>query len=634
MKIPASNLLKRIKNDISIVELSDKLLQLGHEHEIENEIFKFELTPNRGDCFSLNGILRDLRAFYETQVHEKIYSEEIEKFKLDFLNLSTSVCPKISFVMLEVEKLPSSYQPYLEDYFNDLSINKNNFFTDISNYLSYETGQPTHVYDYEKINNKIVFKEVKSSREFKTLLGKKIDLKGSNHVFEMNDEVINLAGVVGGDSTCCSDATKKVLLECAYFEPKAIIGKSLKYDLVSDASHKFERGVDPDCHEHVIYRFIELVNQHCEIKSVAVSKHEENQLSISEIPFDADKVNNILGLSLSSDVQKNILNSLGFEVDTKIKVPSHRHDIFHLNDIAEEIARVVGYDNFPRNTLQINHTVKKSVKVENILRSYLATKGFNEVINFPFVSAFNNHSILLDNPLDVNKKYLRISIKESLIENLLYNEKRQKDSIKLFEISNVYSLKNNLVHIEKKICLIASGRLNKNYKEFSKKIDKSYFENVFKDLSDEIKINSQEILRQDVKSKLKSKIFYTEFDLSNIADLPMKNFSSIEQADDKDFNFLKVSDYPQIIRDLSFSLKNKSLIKPLQEYLFQFKSEILKDLFVFDFYENSETDKIKIGFRFVFQSDEKTLTDGDVDILMKDVINNCINIGDIQIPGL
>ena len=87
MKIPASNLLKRIKNDISIVELSDKLLQLGHEHEIENEIFKFELTPNRGDCFSLNGILRDLRAFYETQVHEKIYSEEIEKFKLDFLNL-------------------------------------------------------------------------------------------------------------------------------------------------------------------------------------------------------------------------------------------------------------------------------------------------------------------------------------------------------------------------------------------------------------------------------------------------------------------------------------------------------------------------------------------------------------------
>ena len=98
--------------------------------------------------------------------------------------------------------------------------------------------------------------------------------------------------------------------------------------------------------------------------------------------------------------------------------------------------------------------------------------------------------------------------------------------------------------------------------------------------------------------------------------------------------FLKVSDYPQIIRDLSFSLKNKSLIKPLQEYLFQFKSEILKDLFVFDFYENSETDKIKIGFRFVFQSDEKTLTDGDVDILMKDVINNCINIGDIQIPGL
>ncbi len=634
MKIPISNILNKIKNDISINELSSKLFQLGHEHEIENDIFKFELTPNRGDCFSLNGILRDLKVFYQTNVHEKTYEGKIESFKLDFLNLSTSVCPKISFIKLEVDNLPSSYQPFLEDYFKTLSINKNNFFTDISNYLSYETGQPTHAYDYEKINNKIVFKEISESRKFNTLMDKKINLDGSNYVFEMNDEIINLAGVIGGNSTCCNGDTKKVLLECAYFEPKAIIGKSLKYDIVSEASHKFERGVDPECHEYVISRFIELVSQHCKIKSVAVFKHSEIELQSSEISFNADRVNNILGLNLSKNEQINILNKLGFEVDTKIKVPSYRHDIFHLNDIAEEIARVIGYDNFPRNAFKINKKNKTSIKFENILRNYLATKGFTEVVNFPFVSEYNDHAIVLDNPLDVNKKYLRMSNKESLIKNLIYNEKRQKDSLKLFEISDVYSLKNSSVYSEKRVSLIASGRLNKNYEGFSKKIDKTFLENIFQDLNNEIKTDVQEIFRQDIKSKSKNKIFYLEFNLKTVNSSAYKNYSSIEHTPEKDFSFSKVSDYPQIVRDLSFSLNNKNLIKPLQEYLFGFKSEILKDLFVFDFYKNSETNKIKIGFRFIFQSDKKTLTDKDVDILMKDIINDSINIGDIKIPGL
>jgi len=115
--------------------------------------------------------------------------------------------------------------------------------------LSYETGQPTHCYDANKMGGKLLFHEIEKNEEFETLLDKKITLTGKNSVFSLNDNIINLAGIVGGKSTSCSTNTKTVIVECAFFQPEAIIGKSVKYDIQSEASHKFERGVDPECHE-------------------------------------------------------------------------------------------------------------------------------------------------------------------------------------------------------------------------------------------------------------------------------------------------------------------------------------------------------------------------------------------------
>ena len=230
MKISYSHLVSQIKENPSIEMISESLFQLGHEHEIDGDILNMELTPNRGDCLSVNGILRDLSAFYTVNFKKKIYSEKIPKLELDFENLSQNTCPKISFLKIEIDNIPSEYNQYLDDYFVKLNLNKNNFFTDISNYLSYETGQPTHCYDASKINGKLVLQESEINREFLTLLDKKITLTGKNSFFSINDEVVNLAGIVGGKSTACTLETKTVLVECAFFEPEAIIGKSLKYD--------------------------------------------------------------------------------------------------------------------------------------------------------------------------------------------------------------------------------------------------------------------------------------------------------------------------------------------------------------------------------------------------------------------
>ena len=252
MKIAYKHLIENIETKPSIDELSAKLFQLGHEHEIENEIFDIEFTPNRGDCLSINGLLRDLSAFYNTSFSKDLYDKPINKFSFDFINKAPQHCSNISFLKIDIDEHILNYTGSLEAYFSDLQNTKNNFFTDISNFISYETGQPTHCFDASKITNALTLEYDKTECEFETLLNKKIKLSGRNLVFKSNNSVISLAGVIGGNSTACSKSTRSVIVECAYFNPEVIIGKSVKYDLHSDASYKFERGVDIGSHEFVL----------------------------------------------------------------------------------------------------------------------------------------------------------------------------------------------------------------------------------------------------------------------------------------------------------------------------------------------------------------------------------------------
>ena len=387
MKIAYSHLVQYIEENPSIKQISDSLFQLGHEHEIDGGIFDMEFTPNRGDCLSINGLLRDLAVFYTVQLNREIFTEKLNELELDFENLSQSTCPKVSFLKLEIDQVPETYRNSLDNYFSDLGLNKNNFFTDISNYLSYETGQPTHCYDANTINDKLIFHEIDSDEEFETLLDRNISLKGKNAVFSLNNKIINLAGVVGGKSTSCSTNTKTVIVECAFFQPEAIIGKSVKYDIQSEASHKFERGVDRECQDMILRRFIKVVAEHTSIINMSIVSYEYEENKIHQIPVNIHKINQIIGINLSENEYLNHLKKLGFVIkDGVIKVPAFRSDIKTQNDLAEEVARVIGYDNILRADINIPKNNKHNHKdIENKLRYFLLDHGFYEVINQPFV---------------------------------------------------------------------------------------------------------------------------------------------------------------------------------------------------------------------------------------------------------
>jgi phenylalanyl-tRNA synthetase beta chain len=633
MKIAYSHLVQYIDENPSIEQISDSLFQLGHEHEIDSGIFDMEFTPNRGDCLSLNGLLRDLAVFYTVEFNQEIYTEKLEDLQIDFENLSESICPHISFLKLEIDQVPETYKNSLDNYFKDLALNKNNFFTDVSNYLSYETGQPTHCYDANKMVGKLLFHEIEKNEEFETLLDKKITLTGKNSVFSLNDNVINLAGIVGGNSTACSANTKTVIVECAFFQPEAIIGKSVKYDIQSEASHKFERGVDPECHEKVLRRFIKLIGEHANIKEMSIISYKSKDNLIRQLPVNVKKINKIIGSNITENDYLNYLSKLQFDIEKDIiKVPSFRSDVKTQNDLAEEVARVIGYDNITTSEISIPKKEKTNDKdLENKLRFFLLDHGFYEVINSPFVSLMSDDAIKVDNPLDSNREFLRTNITSSLIDNLLFNERRQKDSIKLFEISDIYS-SNSGINKKRKLSLIASGRVGLDYENFSKKINIKYISSIFQKILPNEVFDFKVLSRDLLDTKIKNEIISLEVSIEKFSN-DIFAYKEITRPPETFNQYSPISDLPSSFKDISYSVKDFSKMKDLQGLLLNYQSDIIKNIYIFDYFKNEAAQEIKIGFRFIFQSFKITLTSQQIDLVYNEIIDSSLKIDGIEIPG-
>lgn len=630
MKIPYKHIIKYIEPKPSIKELSDNLFQLGHEHDIDGDIFEIELTPNRGDCLSLNGILRDLNLFHDVNLCSDIYDKEIPNLKIDFKNNASKSCPTISFLKIEVSDLPSLYNGDLKNYFDDLGVSKKNFFTDVSNYISYETGQPTHCYDASSISGELKLDFLSDTEEFETLLDKTIKLEPSDLVFLNHGKTINLAGVVGGKNSACSPNTKSVIIECAHFDPECIMGKSVKYDINSEAAHKFERFVDPKGHELALRRFIKVVEKHTCIKSIELFSKIYHEDKLTLIDFNPNKLNKILGTDIKDSNCRDFLEKLTFSIKgEQVVVPSYRIDVKTQNDLAEELARAIGYDNILKNKKNIKFGKKtKHDNIENKIKTLLIKHGFYEVINNPFVSEKINDGYMLDNPLDSNKKFIRKNLKNSLTDNLIYNERRQKETIKLFEISKIYDRKTNSNKLS--IGIIASGRIGKNYIDFSQKINNKYIEEILKPFMPFHEFKFDDIPRSSIQSKSKNHISYLEFDINQSTII---NYES-KLSNKLNYQYVEISELPCSQRDLSFLIKDATKLVEIECCILNFTNKLLKEVFIFDFYEDPNTNELKVGFRFVFQSKKSTITDAEVNHVMNIIISECLKFDSVSIPGL
>ena len=241
--------------------------------------------------------------------------------------------------------------------------------------------------------------------------------------------------------------------------------------------------------------------------------------------------------------------------------------------------------------------------------------------------------LCVDNPLDSNKKFLRSNLTESLLENLLFNERRQQDSIKLFEISDIYNIKDNKINVSRKLAVIASGRAGHNYKDFSKKISKKYLDSLFKESLPSEDFEFKVLSRDSLNTKVKNEIISCEVDISNFS-TDVLTYSEISKSPESFIEYSPISDLPKSIRDLSFSIKDFSELDKFMEYILEFKHDLLKEVYIFDYFNNEKNAEIKIGFRFVFQSSDSTITEAQVNNIISVIIDHIEEIDGITIPGL
>ena len=385
----------------------------------------------------------------------------------------------------------------------------------------------------------------------------------------------------------------------------------------------------------VIRRFIKIVSDHTNIKNISVCSHVFEQNEIHEIPVNVDKINKILGTNINKDQYSNYLTKLGFDIsEDKILIPSFRNDINNQNDLAEEIARIIGYDNISLEELTIPKAqISNKRDIESKLRFFLLDQGFYEVINSPFVNNSSDNSIKIDNPLDSNKEHMRTNIIDSLLENLIFNERRQKDSIKLFEISDIYTIKDNQINKIRRLGIIASGRVGHNHEEFSKNINIKYLTDKFNDELPSEDFNFKVLNRETLDTKIKNEIVASEVNIDSFSP-EMLNYKHNSKAPKKFNQYFPISDLPYSKRDLSFSIEEYSSCEILKKYIMGIEDKLLKEVFIFDYFYNEKNAEIKIGFRFVFQSDDSTITESQVNNIIGVIINHTKNIKGVTIPGL
>jgi len=419
--------------------------------------FELKLTPNRADCFSVRGVAFDVAAAFDAQVEAlQIPEAKINSSaKLEVQLQAGADCPRYCGRVIEGLNINAKSPLWLTEKLKRAGLRPISPLVDVTSFIMLELGQPMHAYDADKLAGPIAVRAAKAGEGCKLLDERDVELDAGFLVITDADRVIGLAGVMGGFDTRVTETTTKVFLEAAHFAPSAIIGRSRKLGLHTDAAHRFERGVDPAMPRIALERATELVLQITggnagEITEVELAGHLPKPAAVL---LRRSRLQRVLGISVEDAKVERIFRALGMQVQSieqgwQVTPPTRRFDIEIEEDLIEEIARIHGYENIPVSlpSGEISLVAPSETKVEETnIRRQLAARDYIENINYAFVDSellsawqLQENSVPLANPLTSELGVMRTSLLPGLVEALRRNLARQQNRIRLFEIGKVF----------------------------------------------------------------------------------------------------------------------------------------------------------------------------------------------------
>ncbi len=622
----------------------------------KDSIIKLDITPNRGDCFSVLGIARELSVINNLKLSLPNISSIESSFKDDIKVKACAEAPSYFGRTIRDISINSKTLPLIAERLKFSDQKLIDPVVDITNYILLELGQPLHAFDRDKLRGNITVRTAFNKEKIKLLDDQELVLDDSCLIISDEQSAVAFAGIMGGKESAVSASTNSIFLESAFFKPSIIRGKARRYGFQTDASLRFERGVDYKIQEIAIDRASTLLRDTVGGRfSEVTSSILKNQLpKQTKINLDLKKSNALLGTKISKQVALRYFKGLGFAPESLKKTsisaipPSWRYDLTIEADLVEELARLEGYDSLPQ--LSLSPVYKKiELNSQSHLSDLLSSKGFNEIISYSFISR-EDHDLFgegvtaleVENPISQNMSVMRTNLVSGLVSTFLHNLNHGQDTQRLFEIGNTFSLKNIKEVAEKNtLAGLMYGKVNKdNWKEKAKDISFYDLKGVVQDLLTEFKGPSTfenckiDFLHPGMSSliKLNNKIlgFMGSLQPSYLDRLGLNEdiyIFSIE-LDGLEKNVLSsykdFSKFPSSSRDLSFIVNKSIASSSIENVIKSSAGKFFKDIEIFDVYEGQgiEEEKKSIAVSVSWQSAKLTLKDSDIDFAVERIVNS------------
>ena len=627
-----------------ILKLSDET-KLGSDfskiYNSTDTLWEIGVTPNRGDCMSHLGIARELSNYFNLTLKENSQALKSNIESVIKVN-SGKIKACNSYQSIEIENFTLSDSNLNIRYrLSSIGVRVINNVVDYTNYVLHDIGQPLHAFDRDKLFGTISVRFAKDNEKLKTLDEQERKLTSEDLIITDNDKPIALAGVMGGYDTEVTDTTTNLLIESAYFDKVSIMKTSRRLNLISDASIRFERGIDFNLQKQGLQRFVNLFENDQEINYSSIIDSSKNGISYDSISFDKNEIEQILGVELDDNFIRNTLIKLQIESEVsdkkiKFKSPSWRYDLERPIDLIEELAKHYGFNNF-ESTLPIGNNLNSTGDYWDkrlYLSEKLSSTNFYEIQTLSFTDSLSNElftpekkSVSVINPIDQTQENLRTNLLTSLINTYKFNLESNGKSHRYYEINNVYD---DSKHKKFKMIpnqeyslglLIPENETVEDRKGKTKTNNINTLANVIKNLfpSSELEHltrpgfhkNYSYLIKLDNKilgfmGKLSYKI-QSELELHDslyIAQINTENFN-FDQL--KAFTYKPLSAYPFIKFDLSFSVPNDFQASDLINCIESILSDNENNISIFDNFTNEKTRNL--GIRIVTRSYEKTYTE-------------------------
>jgi phenylalanyl-tRNA synthetase beta chain len=632
---------------------------------IENdEVFEIGLTPNRADAMSHMGVARDLRAgLVQKNIATELKTPSVSNFRVDKRTLKIDVkiedqklAPRYCGVSISGITIKPS-PDWLQNRLKSIGLTPKNNIVDVTNYVLHELGQPLHAFDASKINgNKIIVKTVAAGTKFTTLDDVERVLHEDDLMICDEKGPLCLAGVFGGKNSGVTENTSAIFLESAYFNPVTIRKTAKRHTLSTDASFRFERGIDPTITAYALKRAAILIQEVAggEITSDIIDVYPK-KLEDFSVVLNFDKTAKIIGEDLPKETIKKILASLDIKINSVsdvglgLIIPAYRVDVQREIDVIEEILRVFGYNNI-NFTKKLNATVANAprtedYKVQNIIANQLNALGFHEMMANSLTSpeyvnlsdklkAENN--VMMLNPLSSDLSAMRQSLLFSGLEAVSYNINRRNIDLKLFEFGKSYHQYDSGYEEYKHLSLFLTGnRAAESWTNNDKPSDfflfKGYVNAILSRLGiDKTKnqpvvtdvfaegiaiIVGNEII---VEMGTVKKSILKHFDIKQEVLFADYNWNAILKLIDNKIKYKDIPKYPEVRRDFALLVDNEVPFEAIYNLAQQTEKSLLKDIALFDVYKgkNLPEGKKSYAVSFLLQDASKTLTDAQIDKIM------------------